>query len=70
MLRHHVGDGVTLRLFLQLAVDPSALGAVEDCVNAGLVRSRRTVVEIGRVGEARKEERETRREKPGGRSEE
>jgi hypothetical protein len=55
MLRHHLGDGVTLRLLFQLAVDP-ALGAVEDGVDSRLVRSRRTVVEIGGVGEVRKEE--------------
>jgi hypothetical protein len=56
MLRHDVGDGVTLGLLFQLAIDPSALGAVEDGVDPRLVRRRRTVVEIGGVGEARKEE--------------
>jgi hypothetical protein len=38
MLRYQLGGGVTLPLFLQLVVDPPALGAIEDGVDAGLAR--------------------------------
>ena len=56
VLRYDLGDGVTLRLFLQFAVDPLALGPVEDRIDAGLVSRQGAVVEIGGVGEVRKEE--------------
>jgi hypothetical protein len=56
VLRHDLGDGVTLRTPLQLAVEPLALGPVEDDIDAGLVRCQWAVVEIGGVGEVRKEE--------------
>jgi len=56
VLRHDLGDGVTLRLFLQFTVDPLALGPVEDGVDTGLSRVQWAVVEIGGVGEVRKEE--------------
>ena len=49
VLRHDVRDRVALRLLLQLARDPRALGPVEDRVDAGLVGRQRPVVEVGRV---------------------
>jgi hypothetical protein len=44
-----MGDGMTLRLLLQVAIDPLAFGAVEDRVDARLVRRQRAVVEVGGV---------------------
>ena len=49
VLRHDVRDGVALRLLLQLAGDPGALGPVEDRVHTRLALGQRPVVEIGRV---------------------
>jgi hypothetical protein len=56
VLRHDLGDGVTLRLFLQFAVDPLALWPIKDGVDTGLVRRQGAVVEIGGVREVRKQE--------------
>ena len=49
MLRHDLGDGVALRLLLDLAVDPRALGPIEDRLHARLALGQRPVVEVGRV---------------------
>ncbi len=49
VLGHDLGDGVALRLLLQLAGDPGALGPGEERVDAGLVLGQRPVVEVGRV---------------------
>jgi hypothetical protein len=56
MLRHDLSDGVSLRPALQFAVDPLALGPVENRIDAGLVRRQGAVVEIGGVREVRKQE--------------
>ena len=40
VLRHDMGDGVALRLLLDLAADPGALGAGEDRLHAGLALGR------------------------------
>jgi hypothetical protein len=51
-----LGDGVALGLLLQLAADPLALGARQECVDPGLAVLERAVVEVGGVGEVGKEE--------------
>ncbi len=49
VLRHDLGDRVALRLLLDLAADPGALGPVEDRLDAWFALGQRPVVEIGRV---------------------
>ena len=51
VLRHDLGDGVALRLLLDLASDPRALGPVEDRLHARFALGQRPVVEVGRVVE-------------------
>jgi hypothetical protein len=51
MLGHHFGDGVALRLVLQLASDPCTLGPGEQRVHAGFVFHKRPIVQVGRVME-------------------
>ena len=51
MFRHDLGDGVALRLLLDLAGDPGALGPVEDRLDARFALGQRPVVEVGRVVE-------------------
>ena len=49
VFRHDLGDGVALGPSLQLAVEPLALGPVEEGRDAGLAGRQGPVVEIGRV---------------------
>ena len=49
MFRHDMDDGIALGLPLDLAVDPRALGPLEDRIDAGLARGQGPVVEVGRV---------------------
>ena len=51
MFRHDLGDGVALRLLLDLASDPRALGPIEDRLHARFALGQRPVVEVGRVVE-------------------
>ena len=60
VLRHDLGDRVALRLLLELAVDPRALGPIEDRVDARFALGQRPVVEVGRIVEVARRARRRR----------